>query len=891
MQALPRTKFFPPLTQREIITRADLTGWLQQEIPASRLVLLSAPAGYGKTTLLSTLPQALPDYPLAWLALDGEDDDPVRFLTGLGEALANIDPRIKQGIENQLAGSAGLVSSGDIVLTLRQVMVSLINTILNLPAPDCILILDDLHEITLPAIYEALDYLIANLPPQLHVTISTRREPPLHLNSLRSRRQLAELDLTDLRFDLEESQRFLNGLLDLRLSEADISSLHQKTEGWPVGLVLLTNRLRSLPPPGERAAFLQQLELINSTTFHYLADEVLAHQPEALRLFLLQTSILPELSPSLCQAVTGREDAAELLVEIYQRNLFLTLVRQQKTAEEPLYRFHTLFAEFLWQELEQRYPGRSRLLHLRAAQAEKEPPSGIIAHLLAAQEWDTAALQIEAIGEEFLQNGLQGMVSRWIGSLPAELANGRYRLMYLRGLSGLLTGEFEEAQHCLERSLTILAASPGSRDGVTHGQVLVHLASLAFLQAEFSACDDLIRQAEPFIGGLQERIDFLMLRSSLALFWTSDWERAGKDLREAVELVRSYDDQRLWFLFSLYLAPEFTVLPGILDLLEQVCQDAKRRYDGQITPLRLGIEDTWASIHLRRGHLRQAIETGKDALLVKDQLGGYNFLGLNAALTVASAYAGLGNSLAAQDYLQRAAAQAQETGLNRALTGGALYPQGHLFWLEGRYEEARQIYQQMAALENSLSFVAVLQKMLGGLLEISEKRYGQAESILLDGVRAQSKEWVSEIYGSARLLLAYLYYRWDKPQQALAQLDAVLARCEQHHTPGVILQDMPLAAPLLRLAAKKGLRAAQATALLEQMGLSMEEHEDKTTPLTMRQLEILRLMAAGYSNQAVADRLVLSLATVKSHVVHIMNRLGASSRMEAVAKGREMGLV
>ncbi|MDR3574525.1 MAG: LuxR C-terminal-related transcriptional regulator [Anaerolineaceae bacterium] len=892
MQTLPRTKFIPPLPQREIIVRADLTAWLQNEIPVSRLVLVSAPAGYGKTTLLSSLPQALPDYRLAWLALDVEDNDPVRFLAGLGEALAAIDPRLKQSIENQLSGSAGIVSGSDTVLPLRQVMVVLINTILNLPACDCILVLDDLHEIALPAIYEALDYLIDNLPPQLHVVLSTRREPHLRLNALRARRQLVELDSRHLRFDLAESQRFLNGTLDLRLSEAEVSSLHQKTEGWPVGLVLLTNRLRSLPPPQERTAFLQQLERIDSNTFHYLADEVLAHQPEDIRSFLIETSILSELSPSLCQAVTGREDAAGLLTEIYQHNLFLTLVRQQKSTEEPLYRYHTLFAEFLQQELQQRYPGRGRLLHVRAADAEKEVPARAIAHLLAAQEWQAAALKIEAVGEQFLQEGLQGMVSRWIGNLPADLANARCRLMYLRGLSGLLTGEFEEAQSSLERSLQLLAVSQDSQDRTTHGQVLVHLASLAFLQAEFSISEDLIRRAEPYIAGFQERIEFLMLRSSLALFWTSDWQRAGQDLREAVELVRSYDDPRLWFLFSLYLAPEFTVLPGLLDLLEEVCQEAKRRYDAQITPLRLGMEDTWASIHLRRGRLRQAIETGQDALLVKEALGGYNFLGLNAILTVASAYAGLGNTLAAQEYLHKAALQAQETGLNQALTGGALYlRQGRLFWLEGRYEEARRIYQQLVAMENKLSFVTVFQKMLGGLLEISEKHYAQAESTLLEAVRAQSKEWVSEIYGSARLLLAYLYYRWDKPQEALAQMDFVMVRCEQNNTAGVILQDMPLVAPLLRLAAKKDARAAQALSLLAQMGLSPEEQEDKVGLLTMRQLEILRLMAAGYSNQAVADKLILSLATVKSHVVHIMNRLGASSRMEAVAKARDMRLL
>ncbi len=886
MQTLPKTKFCAPIPHRELIPRADLTAWLRKELPASRLILLSAPAGYGKTTLLSGLPEAAPEVRLAWLALDGEDNDLVRFLSGLAEALSAVHPQLKQLIEDQIAASTGLVSGSASVVPLRQVMVLLINAVLSLPAPACILALDDLQEITSPAIFEALDYLLENLPPQMHLAVATRSEPPLRLQRLRARRQLAELKMADLRFDLGESQRFLNDLLGLGLSEADLQALQQKTEGWPVGLVLLTERLRDLPPLPERAEFLRRLEHIDPTTFRYLADEVLAQQPEPLRTFLLETSILAELSPSACRAVTGREDAAGLLAELRRRNLFLAQVREGSTGQEAVYRYHALFAEFLQVELERSDAARWRELQRRAAQAEEEPGRAI-GHLLAARDWQAAAAQIERVGEQSLQDGLQATVSGWIAALPAELAAGRYRLMYLRGLSGLLEGDLEEARRSLEQSLDLLGAG---QDRVTRGQVLVGLASLAFVRAEFARCGELVQQAEPWVEGLQERIDFLMLRASLALFCASDGARAEGDLREALALVRSSEDARLWFLFSLYLAPEFTVLPGMLDLLEGFCQQASLRYGQQATPLRLGVEDTWASVHLRRGRLRQAIETGRDALLVKEQLGGYPFLGLNASLTVAAAYSGLGNYPAAEEYLRRAEAQAGQAELNRALTGGVLYPLGRLYWLQGRTDEARQVYRQMSALEVRLPLVNALQKMLGGLLELSAKRYGRAEAYLLEAQQLQSGEGVSEIYGSARLLLAYLYYRWERPQEALAHLEALLARCEKEQTAGTILQDMPLAAPLLRLAAKKGLRAGQAAALLQRMGLPIDE-EEQNTLLTPRQLEILRLMSAGYSNQAIADALVLSLATVKSHAVHILNRLGVSSRMEAVARARLAGLL
>jgi ATP/maltotriose-dependent transcriptional regulator MalT len=472
--------------------------------------------------------------------------------------------------------------------------------------------------------------------------------------------------------------------------------------------------------------------------------------------------------------------------------------------------------------------------------------------------------------------------------LPAEIAGQRYRLMYIQGLSGLLEGDMEKAGNSLEASLGLLQIM---EDPVTHGQVLVGLASLAFIHADFARCSELLHQAEPFHKGIRERIDFLMLRASVALFCESDLLQAGQDLNEAVELVQASDDPRLWFRFSLYLAPEFTVMPGTMSLLEQFCEQAQHWYRHQVAPLRLGVEDTWANIHLRRGRLQTAIEMGKDALWVKEQLGGYTFLGMNASLAVMNAYAALGNYPAAGDYLERTLQQVREAELNQALAGDGLYLLGKIRWLEGRYDEARQVLQQMAALQVRLPLVETLQKMLAGLLEISAQRYSQAETCLVEAVRLQSREYVSEFYGSARLQLAYLYFRWDKTREALDQLEAVMARCEQRLTPGVILQEMPLTAPLLRLAVKKGVRARQATALLDQMGLGLEEEVREEAMLTERQMEILRLIEAGYSNQAIADQLTLSLATVKSHVVHIMNRLGVSSRMEAVACARKMGLL
>ncbi|MCE1252210.1 MAG: LuxR C-terminal-related transcriptional regulator [Anaerolineae bacterium] len=882
MQAFPRTKFIPPLAQRDLFPRVGLLSWVQRELPLSRLVLLSAPAGYGKTTLLSALPAILPDYALAWLALEPDDNDPARFLNALGEALAGVHPQLKTVI---LENSAALFAPGGgnlPVFALRQVMTALVNALLALSVPPCILVLDDLHEIKHPAIYEMLDYLLEQQPPQLHLAVSSRLTPPLQLNRLRARRQLAELNMADLSFNADESRLFTNEVLKLGLSERDLDALQQKTEGWPVGLVLLTNRLRVLQPSGERMTFLNQLKQIEPGTFFYLADEVLNQQPPYLRDFLLHTSILAELNPDLCRELSGQTDAAGLLEELFERNLFLS---RTLNGDEPLYRYHALFAGFLQATLRRQDLPAYRALHRRAASLENDPARKI-SHWLEAQGWQQAAEQIEAVGLLYLEQGFQETLAAWMGALPEDLIKGRYRLLYLQGITHLLSGELTSSRSALQAALVL---PPERQAPELQTRLLSSLASLAFMRADFAESAALIKRAENNLQTEPAPVEFLMLRTSLALFHEADLPRAASELQTTLARVQASTDLQQWYLLAIYLGTEFTVLPGALEALEDFCAAARTHYGSHINPLRLGVEDLWAGIHLRRGRLKQAVETGRSALRIKDQLGGYPFLGVNAALAVALACTGRGEYAAAETAINFVQQQAQQAELNMVLTAGGLYPLGKLRWLEGRLSETQQVYQLMCELPQRLPLTESLQKMLGALLEISARHYSAAETLLMETVEQQKREGISEVYSSARLLLAYMYERWEKPQEALRHFDNVLSSHEE--TPGTILQDAPLAAPLLKLAVRQGLRARQAAALLRQMGLPADTETSPNGLLTERQLEILRLITAGYSNQAIADHLVLSLATVKSHVVHIMDRLGATSRSEAVALARRKGLL
>jgi len=377
---LTQTKLIPPRLRDDYLPRPRLLALLAQVIPAHSLTLISAPAGYGKTTLLAGLPSTCPELPLAWLALGEEDNDFSHFCLGIIAALQRLAPALGSQTQALLLTPNGQNGGSNPVEQARRVMGALINNILAaLPEP-FILVLDDLHFITETVIYAALDYLLERLPPALHLVIASRYDPPLSLARLKARGQMAELRLADLRFTGEEAAAFLNDRLQLALTPAELDSLQARTEGWAAGLRLLAGSLIRMNQPGDRAAFIDRLARTDRYLFDFLAEEVLQRQEPVLRAFLLETSILAEFTPALCWAVTRREDAAALLEKLYHRNLFLVVVDELLT---PVYRYHALFAEFLQQQLSREAPARRAELHRRAAQALTNPRQ-IISHYLAA---------------------------------------------------------------------------------------------------------------------------------------------------------------------------------------------------------------------------------------------------------------------------------------------------------------------------------------------------------------------------------------------------------------------------------------------------------------------------------------------------------------------------
>ncbi len=337
------TKLYIPPPRAKIVLRPRLIERLNEGLaPSRKLTLISASAGFGKTTLVSEWVAGC-ERPVAWLSLDEGDNDPTRFLTYLVAALQTIaDKYWSRGV--------GVLQSPQPPPT-ESILTALLNEITTIP-DHFVLVLDDYHVIDSKPVDQALAFLLEHLPPQMHLVITTREDPPLPLARLRARGQLTELRAADLRFTPAEAAEFLNQVMGLNLSAEDIAALEARTEGWIAGLQLAA---LSMQGRSDATSFIQAFTGSHRFVLDYLVEEVLQRQPEGIHSFLLKTAILDRLSGSLCDAVTGREDGKGMLETLERGNLFIIPLDDQRQ----WYRYHPLFAEVLQARLLRRAAGSS----------------------------------------------------------------------------------------------------------------------------------------------------------------------------------------------------------------------------------------------------------------------------------------------------------------------------------------------------------------------------------------------------------------------------------------------------------------------------------------------------------------------------------------------------
>ncbi|RLC62551.1 MAG: hypothetical protein DRI80_06120 [Chloroflexota bacterium] len=895
---LVQTRLHPPPLCGDVIPRPRLLDVLHTALASYPLTLISAPAGYGKTTLLaaycaevqrgeplfsSTPLHFRPPAQIAWLSLEEEDNDPVHFLNGLIAALCCLNSAC--GTTAQMLFSSLPNPSAEA----RRIVGVLINDILEtLPDPFA-LILDDLHLITEPAVFAALDYLLERLPPQMHLVIATRHDPPLALARLRARGRLAELGLADLRFSGDEASLFLNERRHLGLSPADLTALQARTEGWPVSLRLLASSLERIPTPTGRTVFITDLAQTDRYVFDYLADEVLNRQDPEVRAFLLETSILSELTAPLCAAVTGRADAESILEDLDRRSLFVVAV----DAARSTFRYHTLFAAFLQQHLAREMPERVSDLHRRAAEAQTNPGQAI-KHYLAAEMWEEAAQVIERVGRRLLRQGLLDTLVGWLHTLPPSVRETHPRLLHLLGVCAWEKGDLSTAQELLESALQGFETAA---DMVGQGEVLADMANCAFLQADFERSGVLFDRALEFPLSAHSRMQSLMGRAGLMLI-QENWAQALRDFEAAEAMTETSADPDLLRLLLLHLSPVYAFLPGGMERMERVCRRARRHFGDQVSPLRVIVEEYTALLHLWQGRLVETVQVGKRAMALRERLGeACPFVGMDIAAMMLDAYTALGDYAAAERYFEPMLRRIEHSSLAETMMAAFLFEVGRVYWLQGRLEEAQRIYARMCAAENPREWpmAAGFRARMQGMLALAERRYADAERALRQAVSIERKERISLLWGSARMLLAYLYVLRGRQEEALATVEPLLAESKRRGILSMVLLNGATAVPVLRLAVERGVHASFAAHLLDLLGVGKEPRPvpvpDTGETLTKREVEVLRLIAQGLSNRAIAERLVIGEGTVKSHVHRVLSKLNVTSRAEAAARARELRLI
>ncbi|MBE2224492.1 MAG: hypothetical protein IAF02_23325, partial [Anaerolineae bacterium] len=894
---LVQTKLYPPQLRVDAVPRYRLSGWLAETAVSTPVTLISAPAGYGKTTLCASLTLTQPDVPLAWLSLDEDDNDVSGFMAALIGALQVMEPAFGATAQRLLPTLASMSEQDNGRSEIRRFMGVLLNDVVNDLPDEFVLVLDDLHVIGNGRLLLALDYLLERLPSQMHLVLAVRRDPPLAFPRLRARQQLAELRLIDMRFTQDEAEALFNDSLAFGLSADELNQLQSSTEGWAAGLSLFANSLAPLSPQ-ERSEWLTHLSQSHRHIFDYLAEEVLYRQSPEIQQFLLQTSILQELTPALCGVVTGRSDTAVLLESLYQRNVFVLAVQEGNAGA--VYRYHALFANFLRHVLLRNHPDQVSVLHQRAATAVATLQRKIY-HLGQAGLWDEMAVVISEVGEEVIRQGRLDTLVSWIRTVPEDTASQHPSLAYFQGLVAIQKGELELAEHFLNDARQAFAER-GDKVGL--GAALASLGSVAFLQLRPDVSLEMVALALALPLTTAMHVQALMTRASINLFVASDWFRSAVDLDQALSLVQSSQDELALLVLTFYLGQEFLALPGVLEKVEAFYQEIEADLGDVVSPIRLGVADVLTYIYLRRGQLTEAIVAGQQAVVIKDQLNGYPFLGMNAAVTVASAFAVNGRYQEADQYLKQAQSQYDELEWNQITGFGGLFTLARIRWLQGRVDEVRQVYEQMhiATKLPTMPAATVLRLLVKGLLALSGQDLEQAERSFQEAVTIDADAYVSSIYCCPQLLLAHLYWRRQRFNLAWKTFAPILRRCEVENTPGVILQEGALAVPLLKLANthETGVDAnafgayAERLLLMLETAVSAPPHVSspiEENPLTEREMDVLQLLAQGASNRMIADALVVSLPTVKSHVSHILSKLHASSRGEAVALARNQQLI
>ncbi|HVO71087.1 MAG TPA: LuxR C-terminal-related transcriptional regulator [Aggregatilineaceae bacterium] len=897
LNALLRTKLYIPPVERDSVARPPLLQRLD-EGRRRKLTLVCAPAGFGKTTLLGQW-AARSGMPVAWLSLDEGDNDPGRFLVYLVYALQTIDARVGKAILGAFESQPPP--------PIEPLVIVLANDIAAMVQPFA-LVLDDYYTITAATVHGIVTFLLDHLPAPMHLIISTRADPPLPLARLRGRRHLVEIRAADLSFSEEEAGILLNNVLEMGLSEQQVALLTARTEGWITALQLAVLSLQGVE---DSTRFITSLAGSHQYIADYLADEVLNQQPDDVKAFLLQTSILDRLNGPLCEAVTGQAQGQQRLERLQASDLFVTPLDDERN----WYRYHRLFADLLRQRLDQACPEQVAALHRRASAWYGD--HGFIAqaidHALWAEDFSQAGRLIEQYSSALLAD--RTTLLNWLDRLPEPVMRASPPLCIAHAAVLAAAGHLERAEHRLDAAAAILEAEPPGPSDDTRddlGQVAALRAFIAHFRGDVPGTIRFSRQA---LDNL--RVDNLAWRSGIAMdlgdayLLAGDVPAAGQAYRESMAAAQSSKNVSLILTAGMKLAENRRTL-GHLARARELCEEGLRLADESgfaQTALASGFFMVLAHLACEWNDLDRALSDASQAVDLSAQ-------GSLIVLQALSLIALLRVRIARQDFAEADTLIQRLDGLLRSSELPA--------WIASRVAAGKVrlwLAERQTAADCQKSSSMFLEWRIAsgsqnsGLVPVDEQ-LALARLVLetdsrnptpLDdalhllnrvGTAAESAGMVGTLI-EALVLTALVHQGRQESASAIDTLGQALALAAPEGYIRVFVDEGPPLARLLYQALERGLypdyvgRLLAAFPSVDTARSVPQRARDVALiePLSARELEVLRLIADGLSNQEIAQRLFLSLRTVKYHSGNIYGKLGVKNRTQALRKARELGLL
>ncbi len=879
-----------------------------------KLTLVSAPAGFGKTTLLSEWLAGC-EQPAAWLSLDESDNDPTRFLSYTIAALRTIEAR-QEPVGNIAKGVLSALESPQPPPS-EAILTTLINEIATIP-DRIILVLDDYHLIQAQPIHDALTFLLRHLPPQMHLIMATREDPPLPLIRLRARGQSTELRATDLRFTLSEAAEFLNQVMGLDLSAEDIAALERRTEGWIAGLQLAALALQgTISMQGRRdvSSSIQSFTGSHHFVLDYLVEEALEQQSESVQTFLLHTSILDRLTGSLCDAITDQNNGRMILETLERANLFIVPLDDERR----WYRYHHLFADLLRQRLQSTQPDQLPDLHRRAS-AWYEQNGFIdeaIEHALRGEDFEQAACLIEEQVDTISEHT---RLLRWLDALPVKVILSKPHLCIFHARHLFTSGKMDEAEERLQAAEQTLDLGCDSATGNSliepgplsssdrmkiQGRVAVIRAFLAVYHGDVQETIDYARQALDYLPeqDLTWR-NVAALPLGDAYMFKGDIAAAYDTRLEALEMSKKSGHPYMILISNGRLAwtlRQQGKLKQVIHLCEQQMQYANECGISQ-TLVAGWLETQWAEALAELDDLDGAVQKAKKGVESmgsgSENLAAFGWSNLYLVKILFSK----GDMAGAKEVIQTMENIVRDYDMHRSISIQISAWQARIGLEENELKVASKWVEELCSDANGkLPFLSEIECIALTRTLVAQESVDEATKLLRQlFVTAEAGQHTSRMI-KILILQALALQAGGDTDQAITALEKALTLAKPGGFIRTFVDEGPPIARLLYKALSRGIAPDYVRRLLAAFPVAKVEQTDSLKaqtsrsdliePLSERELEVLQLIAKGLTNPEIASRLFLSPHTVKVHAHNIYGKLGVHNRTQAVTRARTLGVL